>query len=363
MVNDDTYLLNHLLFDDWFVSSIAPDLNDFSSTEKRSYQTVYQEHASGTKPLPNRFYLPAVGADQNAVANYQDPDTGLYTYQTIASQLEVEGMFNINSVSLEAWKAILRHCRDTDTPYLTKIGATTTASTSSYPYPRTSIAGDQATDSNSGESNPINSSAVHFAGYPALTDEQIDALAVEIVKEIRKRGPSLSLSEFVNRRVSTDKDLAIAGTIQKALDNLANMGSSPKNPFVEIQSAAHEITAQPPGNTDYKFPEAALGSSAFGVPGWVRQADILTPLAPIITARDDTFTIRAYGDARDKSDSTKILATAWCEATVRRHADFVDPTDKKVVAPYSSAMTSAVNKRYGRRFKVVSFRWLNKDEI
>ena len=29
MCNDDTYILNHLLFDDWFVSSIAPDLKDF----------------------------------------------------------------------------------------------------------------------------------------------------------------------------------------------------------------------------------------------------------------------------------------------------------------------------------------------
>ena len=60
------------------------------------------------------------------------------------------------------------------------------------------------------------------------------------------------------------------------------------------------------------------------MPGWVRQADILKPLAPILSARDDTFTIRAYGDARDKSNH-KIPARAWCEVIVRRQADYVDP--------------------------------------
>ena len=89
MVNDDAYMLNHLLFDDWFISSIAPDLADFSSREERDLETVYEEHLDGTTPLPNRFYLPARNTDEQAVATEQDTNTGLYTYQTIASQLEV----------------------------------------------------------------------------------------------------------------------------------------------------------------------------------------------------------------------------------------------------------------------------------
>ncbi|MBK1854243.1 hypothetical protein JO972_04705 [Verrucomicrobiaceae bacterium 5K15] len=363
MINDDTYMLNHLLFDDWFVSSIAPDLDDFSNSEDRDYETVYRDHVTGVERLPNRFYLPASGADEDAVSDHVNSATNVYTYASIASQLEVAGMFNVNSVSVEAWKAILKHSRDSEVPYLASNGSTTSDAPRSYPYPRTSIAGDQAVNSGSTESNPLNSDAAIFAGYPALTDEQVDALAEEIVEEIRKRGPFLSLSEFVNRQLSSDKDLAIASTIQKALDNLAAMGTSAENPFAEIQSRAFEITSPPPGNTDYKFPEAALGSSAFGVPGWVRQADILTPLAPIITARDDTFTIRAYGDARDASDPDKIVATAWCEATVQRSAEFVDPSDPSVIDPYSTEMKSEVNKRYGRRYQIVAFRWLAKDEL
>ncbi|MGJ8654961.1 MAG: hypothetical protein ACSHX6_00815 [Akkermansiaceae bacterium] len=364
MINDDTYLLNHMLFDDWFVSSIAPDLKDFGKSEDRSYETVYKDHVNGTTPLPNRFYLPSDIAEEDAVDSHVDTDTNLYTYATIASQLEVDGMFNINSVSLEAWKAILKHSRDTEVPYLAPNGATVAGTATSYPYPRTSIAGDRAANSGSTDSNSTNSGAAHFAGYAALSDEQVDALAEEIVKEIRKRGPFLSLSEFVNRRLTSDKDLAIASAIQKALDNLSDLGVSPKNPFAEIQSRAFEITSQPPGVTDYKFPEAALGSSAFGVPGWIRQADILTPLAPIITARDDSFTIRAYGDVRDPSDPTQILAKAWCEATVKRTAEYVDSAaDASVIAPYSTEMTSEANKQYGRRYVIVSFRWLKEEEI
>ena len=232
------------------------------------------------------------------------------------------------------------------------------------PYPRTSIAGDQGSDSGSGESNATFPQAAEFAGHRVLTDEQIDALAEEIVKEIRLRGPFLSLAEFVNRQLTSDKNLAIASTIQKALDNLAATGASPKNPFKALQDNSVQITSKPPGTThDYKFPEAALGWSAFGVPGWVRQADILRPIAPILSARDDTFTIRAYGDSRDRADSKKVVARAWCEVVVQRNANYVDPADPAEVAPFSSKMASSANKRFGRRYDIVSFRWLDEKEI
>jgi hypothetical protein len=272
-------------------------------------------------------------------------------------------MFNINSVSLDAWKAILRQGRDLQVPWLSPDGATNNGNATSFTFPRTSIAGDQGTDSGSNASNPLFPGAVEFAGHRVLTDAQIDALAEEIVKEIRSRGPFLSLAEFVNRRLSDDKDLAIAGTIQKALDNLANSGNPSKNPFAALQSMAVNISSPPPGATDYKVPEAAFGSSAFGVPGWIRQADILRPLAPVISARDDTFTIRAYGDARDKTNKSRILARAWCEVVVKRSASYVDSSDDKAVIPFSPQMKSSTNKRFGRAFEIVSFRWLDEREI
>ncbi|MEO5912771.1 MAG: hypothetical protein ABIS50_00950 [Luteolibacter sp.] len=371
MVNDDSYLLNNLLFDDWFVSSITKDLKAFSSATNRTANAVYSEHLKLDKPLPNRFYLPAPGAEapdvntaaSKAMSNTKDSVTGKYSFETVASKLEVEGMFNINSTSLEAWKALLRQGRAAQVPYLDAAGATKLGSASSYAFPRTTIAGDQGTDSNSKDSNSLFRAAAEFAGNRVLTDAQIDALAGEIVSEIRKRGPFLSLSEFVNRQLTNNKDLAAAGTIQKSLDNLANMGNSPKNPFSVLQQNSVHITSIPAGNTDYKFPEAALGWSAFGVPGWVRQADILKPLAPLLSARDDTFTIRAYGDARDPANSSRILARAWCEVVVQRRANFVDPSDDAAITPFSPQMKSQANKRFGRRYEVISFRWLNESEV
>jgi hypothetical protein len=308
--------------------------------------------------------LDAAKAASNCNSAGKNAATGMYSFESIASKLEVAGMFNINSASLDAWKALLRQSRDAEVPYLSANGRTQTDNAVSYSYPRTSIAGDRSTDSGSSESNGGFPAAAEFAGHRVLTDAQIDALAEEIINEIKKRGPFLSLAEFVNRQLTTDKDLAIAGTIQKALDNLADLGNSPKNPFLKLQENSVHITTTPPGQTlDYKFPEAAYGWSAFGVPGWVRQADILRPLAPIISARDDTFTIRAYGDSRDRADSTKIVARAWCEVVVRRQADYVDPSDPAEIAPFADNMKSEANKRFGRRYQIVSFRWLDEGEV
>lgn len=363
--NDDTYILNHLLFDDWFVSSIAQDPEDFSASEERPIEYVYRDHLNAEYriPLPNRFFLPAPDADPDfpVTSASPDPDTEMYSYETVASQLEVRGMINVNSVSVEAWESWLRQGRDVRVPYLTADGSTQLDDEQSFAFPRTSIAGDRAAGSGSNASNPLFPHADEFAGYRALTETQVKALAEEIVKEIRKRGPFLSLAEFVNRRLTTDKSLAAASAIQQALDTLAQESSSAKNPFLTLQKNSVEITVPQPGETDHRFPEVALGSSAFGAPGWIRQADILTRLAPMLSVRDDTFTIRTYGDSRDRNGN--IIARAWCEATVRRSAGYADPADRSQINPHSTKMQSELNRRFGRRFEIVYFRWLHPGEI
>jgi hypothetical protein len=109
---------------------------------------------------------------------------------------------------------------------------------------------------------------------------------------------------------------------------------------------------------DYAFPDAAKGSSAYGAPGWIRQADVLRPLAPVLTVRDDTFTIRTYGDATDSKGN--VIAKAWCEAVVKRTRDFTDSSD---AADSVDAPGNNMNVTFGRRFVIVSFRWLNSNEV
>jgi hypothetical protein len=119
------------------------------------------------------------------------------------------------------------------------------------------------------------------------------------------------------------------------------------------------LTSDPKlAGVNYEFPDSALGASAYGAPSWIRQADILRPIAPIISTRDDTFTIRAYGDSLDKDG--KVIAQAWCEAVVKRSRDFIDNSDS---ADSINPPVNAMNITFGRHYDIISFRWLNSDEV
>ena len=361
--HDDSYCMNHVLFDDWFISSIAPDPTQFGDSGK-DLKTVCNEFSMGISPLGNRSYRPlqedlaAAAANKDSFFNEQVNKAD--AWKTVASRLDVEGMFNVNSTSVTAWRALLGHARNQRVPYQSLSGNSVKVSLSSksdHAVSRFSVAGaPEATDPADGGAF---SAANEFSGYRLLDDKTIDFLAREIVNQIRIRGPFLSLAEFVNRQLSSGNP-ALAGTIQSALNELEKSGS--RNPYSVVSDSNFTM---PSGvnaahiDPEYQFPKAAVGNSAYGLPGWVRQADILRPIAPILAARDDTFTIRAYGDARDKT-GTIIKARAVCEVTVTRDRDFVDPADaaETVVLP-----TAAANQLFGRRFKIISFRWVSPAEV
>lgn len=360
---DDSYCLNQILFDDWFFSSISPEPDGFGPAGGADLRQNYVDFLTGSDPLTNRAYIPipqdkaadSAKAGETYAAEIQPADS----WKTIASRLEVEGMFNVNSTSVKAWRALLGHARNQKVPYTRRDGSIALSGQADYAHSRTSVAGDRA----AGEAPEVAgeyAETTEFTGYRVLTDEMLDFLAERIVGQIRRRGPFLSLSEFVNRQLSSDTDLALCGAIQAALNALGE--DSGLNPFEAIQNESVESEAAPFAGaapaTGYVFPEAAVGHNTYGLPGWTRQADILRPLAPVLAARDDTFTIRAYGEAR-AADGT-ILARAWCEATVSRDREFIDPADE---ADLTTPPTKPINVAFGRRFKVLTFRWLNAEEV
>jgi hypothetical protein len=359
---DDSYCSNQVLFDDWFFSSIAPEPNGFGSASGITQQKNFTDWLTGADPLANHAYRPIredqVTDSSEASAIFTAEVQPADSWKTIASRIEVEGMFNVNSTSVKAWRALLGHARNHKIPYSRIGGGIGLSDETDYAFSRTSVAGDRE----AGEAPQVAGEyqdTTEFTGYRVFTDEMLDFLAEEIVEQVRKRGPFLSLSEFVNRQLSGDEELALAGAIQTALNALTADASL--NPFETLQNESVASSAIPFGanvSAGYQFPKAAAGHNTYGLPGWTRQADILRPLAPILSARDDTFTIRAYGESRAANGT--IQARAWCEAVVRRTRDFNDSSDAPDI---TTQPLKPVNITFGRRFEIVSFRWLNEGEV
>lgn len=345
-VVDRSYAANHLLFDEYFFSSITaqegPVFQRYGS--QLPLRTMLAEFLKGTKPLPVAACRPynVTGANSADAINQLTNRTGAQptAHLKSAAMLMADGGFNINSTSVEAWTVVLAAANRKRPVFM----------------PRDSrlIAQERGKHVVSRNPNPTTGTATEesrWLGYRELTDMEIRQLAEAMVRQVKTRGPFRSLGEFVNRRRSNDVEMAKYGALQAALED----------PKVDInrdyRGGANELTAADIQKANYKFPEAALGSRYQGTPAYINQADILTPIAPIIQARSDTFLIRGYGEARS-DDGTRITARAWCEAVVQRVPDYLDTTDLPEVSP--GELKSPSNRLFGRKFVIKSFRWLPK---
>ncbi len=356
---DHSFLANRALWDDYYYSSISPE----STTAHKNPTTAYGEQKSrltkflglgGTpsESLPNPRFKPWTTDPQSVVDEiFQGSTPKSDAAERTAAHLVVDGAFNVNSTSVSAWKSMLTSLKGSEVPVLEPTASSkdpTLTAVSDTPVAGLLIAGGGAIGN-----SDINSSSdpLQWLGFRTLTDTQIDELASAIVKQVRLRGPFTSLSDFINRRPGSNKELALSGALQSALDdNDVSINAPYRNGSRSL--GVSEASAQ-----GFEFPEAEAGAKSAGAPGYVKQGDLLTTLGPLIAVRSDTFTIRTYGEARSKTN--EILARIYCEAVVQRVPDYVDPAD----APQLVNPTSAVNKTFGRKFQMISFRYLNDEEI
>ena len=88
------------------------------------------------------------------------------------------------------------------------------------------------------------------------------------------------------------------------------------------------------------------------------QADLMAKLGSLLTVRSDTFIVRAYGEANNPLTGDPE-AQSWCEAIVQRVPYPVDPVSGNTDDPNYWDSDSG----FGRRFKIIHFRWLNQNEI
>ncbi|BDS06560.1 hypothetical protein NT6N_16000 [Oceaniferula spumae] len=344
-IYDLSYEANHALWDRYFLSSLP-----------RSYT------AADTPPNQRIFSL----------LGRTDPATDALDGNKAASQLMIDGAFNVNSTSVEAWAALFASFRDAS-------GLDIDGSISGNDIYSHLLQPTGKKYSNGGAYDEAS-----WNGYHQLNDTQIRELAKEVVAEVKRRGPFLSLSDFVNRRLvnppsssGSETDVTrtgLKGTLQAALDrteiNQAALETQPiaKDEYVMRAGGEGQVVY---GNTypDPTFPLVGgngshgakpdhnhfADSKMVGTPAQLTQADMLQKLGSVLSARGDTFTIRAYGESKDANGNVK--ARAWAEAVVQRTPKPILADDTGIdCAPDGAGV-------FGRSFVIVSFRWLNPEEV
>jgi len=358
---DISYLVNTALFDHFYFSSIpqtTAGLSGNASPKPGNQRMIYG--AGVTPPTADQL---GIGKSS---ATVKDPVTNLLmpTALAPARYLTVDGAFNVNSTSLDAWKALFASLKG--------IPVNTTDSQVGAPFPRIAkspaFAGSSvnsaftSANSNDGVDQPSS-----YAGYRRLSDADISLLANEMVKQVRARGPFMSLAQFVNRKLDSNSSnpqdqASLKGALQSAIDiaNLNQLTGQKSMGTANISVTNYsKFYANQISGTSYTTLADSPGNRLTGIPGWLTQADVLQAIAPVITTRGDTFTVRAYGESDDPTTGLP-LSRIWCEAIVQRLPDYVDPSNSPAV---SFDGLTPTNKLFGRKFRVVSFRWLQPTDI
>lgn len=288
------------------------------------FSTVPRAHAwdfAGGEPLPGR-YLRYIASDR-AEATLDK----LRHYRTAARFLLQRGSFNINSTSEEAWRMMLGQrlagwqgvaggAQDLDNVFLRLPHGAQHLS-------RAPIAAG---------TTPSNAEAAETGGRRLRDDapnSEISKMAKAIVQNLKDRGYPFA-------------------ALQTAL---SSGGSTTIRPFYAAASAVNPTVFPSSGTRYISCPPGAA----------VSPADIAAALAPVMTTRSDTFLVRSYGDARNPATGA-VEGRAWCEAVVQRVPDVTDPV-AGTYADGDEVQVSTTKYPFGRKFKIVSFRWLSAVDI
>lgn len=350
---DLSYMLNASVWDRFYVSTIPQD--------------GLREPYAGMRMRNPRHILTNVDNDT------QELFGDAVAFERSAAHIGVDGAFNVNSTSYEAWRAFLGGMLGVKKKTLLEDeypeNDDTSSATNFYmpnPGNLNTVLKPQETDKKVGYRD--------LGAGRDISEAEIDELAREVVAEVKRRAPFFSLADFINRRLikysdaSGDEDLSyqsLMGTLAAAIARASEEQSGSK---ATIFNADYNFTKQNPSATDLlkmmrdttreSIEQASMAPygkyyrRSAGIPGaQLLQSQLLTAYAPFMTVRGDTFTIRAYGEYINPMTGTS--AKAYCEALVQRSAEPVEPTDD-IVQPLEP---------FGRKFKIVSFRWLTPAEL
>ena len=350
---DTSYFYNDTLFDSYFFSGISSEARDNDSNLRNQTfpfgQTFTQDSIDQRKPLANTrlsYYGTPPLEDLRDPINEVDKaaDNG---FEKTAAFLMIDGAFNVNSTSPEAWQAVLSGFREHAINGVNETyESVKTYTGSGSPFVDNFV--PSADDDNL------------FAGHRRLSDIEIATLSTSLATQIRDRGVAHSLGKFANRDLNGTDDAQQMSRIDKAIKS-AGLNSSQR--IADSTNTESDVSSRPDleagGESTAKIFAANLTQeTGAGLPGYLKQQDILRPLAPIMTTRGDTFVIRAYGETVN-SMTNEITGKAWCEAVVQRVPDYLDDS----IDAWDMPTTGSLNEKFGRRFKIIQFRWLDHDDI
>jgi hypothetical protein len=320
---DLPYLMNEALWDRFYFSSID---------------------STGAAVVNSRF----AAASASSFSNYDELDS-----QSFAARFSVSGAFNVNSTSVDAWASVLGAFLGVDSAAESVDVSEALLNRVSFPQGEAFEAGQTADEE------------AAWSGSRKLTAQEIRELATAIVAEVKLRGPFLSLSDFINRDIHAATGAAVRshGLLDAAIQSSGinsslstSVGSSrmvlDASDFADLESYNGGYF----GFGNYNL-EALLEPIVENIPGSLSQPDLLAKFGSLLTVRSDTFTIRVYGDSLDDI-SGKPTARVWGEAVVQRCVEPVQASSEYLNEPDATTADT-----YGRRFKVVSFRWLKPDEV
>ncbi len=375
---DHVLMLNDALWDEYFISSIANQTRPWATDAENLQANIEALTDGGGLPI-SRYQYHAGGIEDAEVQQKLNRDDA---YLRASEHLLVDGAFNVNSTSVDAWYALFKGIRERKVFFR---GANGNLSEIRVPEGHIALSRFD-TPTTDRETSDISMGVARDDGYSVwsgvrfISDAQIRLLAEECVEQVKRRGPFLNFSEFINRRLE-DSDLGLMGALQSAIDfDDAEPDSSSVN-YRYKNRRARTIEPSDLGSHEFNTPEAVEGSRFAGIPGYVMQADLLKPIANTLQVRDDTFRIRGYGESLDSEGN--VIARVWCEAIVQRTPEYTDganaphepsflyegdPDDDSYDPGWDgeyveNANLSPINRRFGRKFEIVSFRWLAGDEV
>ncbi|MDR1891362.1 MAG: hypothetical protein LBQ23_04310 [Puniceicoccales bacterium] len=184
---------------------------------------------------------------------------------------------------------------------------------------------------------------------PSFDGQKIKNLSEKLTDLMQKRHrPFFSIGEFVNRTIAENPaQCSRVGVLQQAIDE-SKMNSAFEDHHINFSKNI-------PSYDDI----SASGFLEENLPNVVNQADILQTTSHFLCTRGDTFLVRAVGNHVDATG--KVIERAYCEAIVQRFPEYVNGNEN--VPSDGEGSLSKVNEKFGRRYKIILFRWLDENEI